>query len=243
MYSECVRCCCYCCLKCCDQNDTSKKYAGIEYGPTEDEHIPLMNMPELPLERSFHFPQPWPVREFSVPKLVGGDAITEQPSKSEPSRLRAMSLPATFLHSKWAVSEQACPSLRFSLYYDIQRHTLTVYLKRASNLPAKDQSGTSDPFVVMYLVPDKEEVFESKVVYETLDPIFEQSFEFHNLQSDDIRRQSLVFRVYNYCRFTKNDPIGGIIIPLEDADLYGVVCTMRISERMETVKSVCIHVS
>ena len=190
---------------------------------------------EPPLGRSFHFPQPG--RELSVPQLAA-HTVTEQPSQSKPSRLRAVSLPANALHSKWGVLEQASPSLRFSLYYDIQRRTLTVNLEKASNLPAKDRSGTSDPFVVMYLVPNKEQIFESKVVYKTLHPVFEQTFEFHNLQSDDIRRQSLVFRVYNYCKFTRNDPIGGIIIPLEDADLYGVVHEMTISERMEAVKSV-----
>ena len=263
MHSECFHCCCYCCLKCCDQHDTSKKYAVIEYNPTEDEHIPLMDVPdfaELPLEKSFHFPQPAP--EFSVPlyrKLSGGDVITEQPSRFDQSRLRSISLPQDFRPSEirprtrhrslemWqpqlpVVAEsddQPAPSLRFSLYYDIQRRTLTVYLEKASNLPAKDRSGTSDPFVVLYLVPNKEEIFKSKVVYKTLHPVFKQSFEFHNLQSDDIRRQSLVLRVYDYDKFSKNDPIGGITVPLEDADLYGVTCTMRISERMETVKSVC----
>ena len=275
MNSLCVRCCCYCCLQCCDQKDTSKKYAGIEYDPSEDEHIPLMDMPdlaELPLQKSlsFHFPQPGP--EFSVPlypKLHGSDAITEQPSQFQPTRLRTRSLPADFrtfelseesefdvgahLHhtrqeslGMWRpqlpvvaeADDQSGPSLQFSLYYDIQRRTLTVNLEKASNLPAKDRSGTSDPFVVMYLVPNKEEIFESKVVYKTLDPVFDQSFEFHNLQSDDIRRQNLVFRVYDYDKFTRNDPIGGVTVPLEDADLYGVACTMQISEGMETVKTV-----
>ena len=126
--------------------------------------------------------------------------------------------------------EQSYPSLQFSLHYDIQRRTLTVHLKEASNLPAKDRSGTSDPFVVMHLHPNKEEIFESKIVYKTLNPIFNQSFQF---QLDDVHRQSLVFRIYDHDRFSKNDMIGGVVLPLKDVDVYGAVYRMRVDERVE----------
>ena len=135
--------------------------------------------------------------------------------------------------------EQLYPFLQFSLHYDIQRRTMTVHLQEASNLPAKDRSGTSDPFVVMHLHPNKEEIFKSQIVYKTLNPVFDQSFEFHNLQLDDIHRQSLVFRIYDHDKFFKNDIIGGIVLPLRDADVYGVVYKMRVDERVEKFKSVC----
>lgn len=122
------------------------------------------------------------------------------------------------------------PLLQFSLHYDVQRCSLTVHLHHGSNLPAKDRGGTSDPFVVLYVIPNKEEIFESKVKYQTLDPIFDQSFEFKKLLPDDIRRQTLVMRVYDHDRFSKNDSIGGIILPLESADLFGVVMRMKIDE-------------
>ena len=134
--------------------------------------------------------------------------------------------------------EHSSPFLQFSLHYDIQRHTMTVHLHQASNLPAKDRSGTSDPFVVMHLHPNKEEVFESKIVYKTLNPVFDESFEFHNLQLDDVRRQSLVFQIYDHDRFSKNDVIGGIVLPLKDVDVYGVVYRMRVDERVEKFRSV-----
>ena len=141
--------------------------------------------------------------------------------------------------------DQSYPSLQFSLHYDIQRRTMAVHLQEASNLPAKDRSGTSDPFVVMHLHPNKEEIFESKIVYKTLNPVFDQSFEFHNLQLDDVQRQSLVFRIYDHDRFSKNDMIGGIALPLKDVDVYGVVYRMRVDERVEKFRSVgyslCAH--
>ena len=127
-------------------------------------------------------------------------------------------------------SEPHPPILQFSLHYDVQRFTLTVHLHHGSNLPAKDRRGTSDPFVVLYMIPNKEEIFESKVIYQTLNPIFDQSFEFKKLTTDDIRRQTLVLRVYDHDKFSRNDTIGAVLLPLEEADLFGVVMRMKIDD-------------
>lgn len=122
------------------------------------------------------------------------------------------------------------PTLQFSLHYDVQQSTLMVHLHHASNLPAKDRQGTSDPFVVLHLVPNKEEIFQSSVVCKTLNPIFDQSFQFQGLTPDDIRRQTLIFRIYDHDRFSRNDSIGMIALPLESADLYGVVMRMMVQD-------------
>ena len=126
--------------------------------------------------------------------------------------------------------EDKAPVLQFSLLYDVQRSILTVHLQHASNLPAKDRGGTSDPFVIMYMMPNKEEVYESSVISRTLNPVFEQSFEFHRQLPDGIRQQTLVFRVYDHDRFSRNDLIGSVVFPLEGADLFGVVMRMQIDE-------------
>lgn len=126
--------------------------------------------------------------------------------------------------------DESRPLLQFSLQYDILRSSLTVHLHHACNLPAKDKRGTSDPFVVMYMMPNKEELFESKVVLQSLNPVFDESFEFQKLTSEDIRRQSLTLRIYDHDKFSKNDTIGGIVLPLENADLFGVVMRMEIDE-------------
>ena len=124
------------------------------------------------------------------------------------------------------------PVLQFSLLYDVQRSILTVHLHHASNLPAKDRGGTSDPFVILYMMPNKEEVFESNVISRTLNPVFDQSFEFHRQLPDGIRQQTLVLRVYDHDRFSRNDLIGSVVFPLEGADLFGVVMRMQIDETL-----------
>jgi synaptotagmin-1 len=41
-----------------------------------------------------------------------------------------------------------------------------------------DMSGTSDPYVKVYVLPDKKKKFETKVYRKTLNPIFNETFIF-----------------------------------------------------------------
>lgn len=41
-----------------------------------------------------------------------------------------------------------------------------------------DVGGSSDPYVKLYLLPDKKKKFETKVQRKTLDPNFNESFSF-----------------------------------------------------------------
>ncbi|NWZ30972.1 SYT7 protein, partial [Asarcornis scutulata] len=52
--------------------------------------------------------------------------------------------------------------IQFSVGYNFQESTLTVKIMKAQELPAKDFSGTSDPFVKIYLLPDKKHKLETK---------------------------------------------------------------------------------
>lgn len=49
---------------------------------------------------------------------------------------------------------------------------------QAEELPALDMGGTSDPYVKVYLLPDKKKKFETKVHRKTLSPVFEETFVF-----------------------------------------------------------------
>ena len=48
----------------------------------------------------------------------------------------------------------------------------------AFELPAMDISGTSDPYVKVFVLPDKKKKFETKVHRKTLNPVFNESFIF-----------------------------------------------------------------
>ena len=49
---------------------------------------------------------------------------------------------------------------------------------QAQELPAMDMSGTSDPYVKVYVLPDKKKKFETKVYRKTLNPVFNETFIF-----------------------------------------------------------------
>lgn len=68
--------------------------------------------------------------------------------------------------------------IQFSVGYSFQDSTLTVKILKGQDLPAKDFSGTSDPFVKLYLLPDKKHKLETKVKRKNLNPHWNETFLF-----------------------------------------------------------------
>lgn len=69
-------------------------------------------------------------------------------------------------------------SFRLQLEYDFNSNSLSVTVIQAEELPALDMGGTSDPYVKVYLLPDKKKKFETKVHRKTLNPVFNETFVF-----------------------------------------------------------------
>lgn len=69
---------------------------------------------------------------------------------------------------------------------------LVVGILQAAELPAMDVGGSSDPYVKLYLLPDKKKKFETKVHRKTLEPSFNETFTFKVTQ---IKQLILTFRV------------------------------------------------
>lgn len=55
---------------------------------------------------------------------------------------------------------------------------LIVGIKKADALKAMDLGGSSDPYVKVYILPDKSKTCETKVFRHTLQPIFNEQFIF-----------------------------------------------------------------
>ena len=49
---------------------------------------------------------------------------------------------------------------------------------QAAELVAMDMNGTSDPYVKVYVLPDRKKKFETKVHRKTLNPVFNENFNF-----------------------------------------------------------------
>ncbi|XP_026122673.1 synaptotagmin-7 isoform X1 [Carassius auratus] len=112
--------------------------------------------------------------------------------------------------------------IQFSVGYNFQDSTLTVKILKGQDLPAKDFSGTSDPFVKLYLLPDKKHKLETKVKRKNLNPHWNETFLFEGFPFEKVVQRTLYLQVLDYDRFSRNDPIGEVSIPLNKIDLAHV---------------------
>nr|CAB3266768.1 synaptotagmin-7 [Phallusia mammillata] len=109
--------------------------------------------------------------------------------------------------------------LEFSTVYVFSESTLQVKVIRASDLPAMDLSGTSDPFVKCCLLPDRKRKLETKIRHKTLNPTWQETLSFEGLAYEKIQQRVLYLQVLDYDRFSRNDPIGEVLIPLNTINL------------------------
>ncbi|MEQ2275934.1 Arf guanine nucleotide exchange factor syt1 [Xenotaenia resolanae] len=84
-----------------------------------------------------------------------------------------------------------------------------------------DMGGTSDPYVKVYLLPDKKKKFETKVHRKTLNPVFNEQFTF-KVPYVELGGKTLVMTVYDFDRFSKHDAIGDIKVPMNKVDFSHV---------------------
>uniref|UniRef100_A0A8C5KNJ6 Synaptotagmin-5 n=1 Tax=Jaculus jaculus TaxID=51337 RepID=A0A8C5KNJ6_JACJA len=108
--------------------------------------------------------------------------------------------------------------LQYSLDYDFQSGQLLVGILQAEGLAALDLGGSSDPYVSVYLLPDKRRRHETKVHRQTLNPHFGEAFAF-KVPYVELGGRVLVMAVYDFDRFSRNDAIGEVRVPMSSVDL------------------------
>ncbi|XP_075888595.1 synaptotagmin Va isoform X2 [Nelusetta ayraudi] len=108
--------------------------------------------------------------------------------------------------------------LEYTLDYNFSDNQLIVGILQAQDLAAMDMGGTSDPYVKVYMLPDKKKKFETKVQRKNLCPVFNETFMF-KIPYSELGGQTLVLQVFDFDRFGKHDLIGEIKIPMNSIDL------------------------
>ncbi|XP_012548535.1 synaptotagmin I isoform X3 [Bombyx mori] len=129
--------------------------------------------------------------------------------------------------------EQKLGKLQYKLEYDFNSNSLSVTVIQAEDLPALDMGGTSDPYVKVYLLPDKKKKFETKVHRKTLSPVFNETFVFKNVPYADAMNKTLVFAIFDFDRFSKHDQIGEVKVPLCQVDLAQTIEEWRELQSVE----------
>uniref|UniRef100_A0A3B3ZPP7 C2 domain-containing protein n=1 Tax=Periophthalmus magnuspinnatus TaxID=409849 RepID=A0A3B3ZPP7_9GOBI len=108
--------------------------------------------------------------------------------------------------------------LEYSLDYNFTDAQLIVGILQAQDLAAMDMGGTSDPYVKVFLLPDKKKKYETKVQRKNLCPVFNETFIF-KIPYAELGGKTLILQVYDFDRFSKHDMIGEIKIPMNSVDL------------------------
>jgi synaptotagmin-7 len=84
--------------------------------------------------------------------------------------------------------------IQIHLRYDFERMTLNLRLMGAEHLPAKDFSGTSDPYVKIMLLPDRKQRLVSNIRRKCLNPRWDEMFSFEGeLSTLTIMSTSIVY--------------------------------------------------
>ncbi|XP_051911888.1 synaptotagmin-10 isoform X2 [Hippocampus zosterae] len=106
---------------------------------------------------------------------------------------------------------EICGKLSFSLRYDYEEQALVVTILKGLDLPAKDFTGTSDPYVKIYLLPERKKKFQTRVHRKNLNPTFDETFRFP-VAYDELCDRKLHLSVYDFDRFTSHDMIGEVVV-------------------------------
>ncbi|KAL2091074.1 hypothetical protein ACEWY4_013337 [Coilia grayii] len=113
--------------------------------------------------------------------------------------------------------EEKLGKLQYSLNYDFNENKLSVGILQCADLVSMDSGGTSDPYVKVFILPDKKKKFDTKVHKKTLNPVFNETFNF-KIPYEELGGKTLVMSVYDYDRFSKHDIIGEVKLAMNTID-------------------------
>ena len=107
------------------------------------------------------------------------------------------------------------------MHYQVvyQQSTLVITVLECKNLNKSDLAGGApDGIVEVYLLPGSNKPEKTKTVKNSINPIFNESFRFQ-VPHSELKSKTLIFQVFDWDRFSKNDPIGEVKIQLGNIDV------------------------
>ncbi|XP_068698307.1 synaptotagmin-like protein 2 isoform X2 [Montipora foliosa] len=105
----------------------------------------------------------------------------------------------------------------FGIKYDKRKNQLEVQIHRAKDIAAADEKkGRSDPYVKVYLLPDKTKggKRKTKTKRNTLEPDFDEILRF-KIGFDEMLTRTLWLTMWNHDTFGHNDFLGEVMLPLD----------------------------
>ncbi|XP_050300266.1 synaptotagmin-5 isoform X2 [Anthonomus grandis grandis] len=108
--------------------------------------------------------------------------------------------------------------LHFRLSYDFDRSDFVVHLIEAHDLAGSEQGGFNDPYVRLILTPEVDNRKRQTNIHRNdANPVFNDIFKFP-VSHEELKSKSLLLQVFDYDRFSRNDIIGEVTMPLSEYD-------------------------
>jgi len=134
--------------------------------------------------------------------------------------LRRSSSGHAFESSNSESSTQVLGTLHCTIRYSFDKNALVVTVNRCENLPAKDTAAkSSDPYVKLQLLPEKQHKVKTRVMRRTLNPVYDEDFTFYGIHFNQLPALTLHFVVLSFDRYSRDDVIGEVMLELETLDL------------------------
>lgn len=108
--------------------------------------------------------------------------------------------------------------IHLTLLYDPIAGILSVRLIEAQDLQPRDFSGTADPYCKIRLLPNKTNVWQTRIHKRTLNPVFDEDFVFEERPAV-IGRRTLEILLYDFDAYSRHMSIGSAQISLAHVDL------------------------
>ncbi|XP_075215985.1 bitesize isoform X2 [Lycorma delicatula] len=108
--------------------------------------------------------------------------------------------------------------VEFGLQYNYKQGALEIHIKQCRDLaPVDIKRNRSDPYVKVYLLPDKSKSGKRKtrVKKHTLNPVFEETLKFH-ITLEGLESRTLWLSVWHSDMFGRNDFLGEVTMSLEN---------------------------
>ncbi|KAJ8273530.1 hypothetical protein GJAV_G00102640 [Gymnothorax javanicus] len=157
--------------------------------------------------------------------MESSSASSSEANSSAPSKTASPFTPA---------EEPDLGQLTLAVDYNFPKKALVVTILEARGLPAVDEeSGSSDPYVKMTILPEKKHRVKTRVMRKTLEPVFDETFTFYGVAYSTLPELVLHFLVLSFDRFSRDDVIGEAMVPLSGVDpsTGRVQLTQRICKR------------
>ncbi|CAH1134883.1 unnamed protein product [Ceutorhynchus assimilis] len=161
--------------------------------------------------------QEWPTNEDDIDRLV-----SMHHNRSSLSSLGLRSDSMASVYSGAGEGRYGSVTVRgqieFGLQYNYKAGSLEIQIKQCKDLaPVDVKRNRSDPYVKVYLLPDKSKSGKrkTKVKKHTLNPVFDECLKFH-MSINELELRTLWLSVWHSDMFGRNDFLGEVMMTLEN---------------------------